>query len=144
MDMLESVCVSFIAVIIPGFKSAAIWHVYCHLFSSTKTVKPLFVVMQNNLFYWRIKLLVLLELGDPWWQSNQFDIVACFHNQITITLQVFIPHFFNYKNMFLYELVLYNPLNLPFSVFPCFVLTMPLSSTYHLWVPAVCITLCRT
>lgn len=146
MDVLESVCVSFIAVIIPGFKSAAIWYVYYHLFSSVKTDTPLFVVMQNHLFSWRIKLLVLSELGD---HDNSgisltsllaFMVKSCLY----CSFLVLSHNFFNYKSVFLYELVLYNPLNLPFAVFPCFALTMPLSSTYHLWVPAVSITLCRT
>lgn len=149
MNMLESVNVRFIAVIISGFKSAGkfcTFVYYRYLCFSVKTDTTLFVVMQNHLFSWIIKPGPV-RAGRPWWQWNLFDIVACFYEQIMFMLHFFCfypSYLFYYKNVFLYELVLYNPSNLPFRVFPCFALTVPLSSMYHFWVPAVCIMLCRT
>lgn len=130
---------------------------YCHLYSSMKTNSLLFVVIQSHLVSWRTKLLVLLELGErdsngigpALWLAFMIKCSSCLCCRFFLFL--FLSHvvfvfvfFYYYKNMFLYEVALYNPSNLPFTMFPCFALTMSLSSTYHLWVPAVCITLCGT
>lgn len=91
MYMLESVNVSFTAVVISVFKSAGTFCAfvyYCYLFSSVKTDTPLFVVMQNHLFSWIIKPSPV-RAGRAWWQWNLFDVVACFYKQIMFMLQFF-------------------------------------------------------
>lgn len=148
MNMIESICVSVIAVIIPRLSQLLL---VCLCIISSFFLQ--WKLIHLHLQWWKIICFpeelrsVLSELRDHVDSGISLTSLLAFmiKSCLSRSFLAFSPLFkFYYKKVFLHELVLYIPLNLLVAMFPCFALTMPLSSTYHLWVPAVCITLCWT